>query len=207
MTKFIILCFILLILTSCQVDKEKGSDSTTQATPEYKLDTSMTLPVPSETYDVLGFFEGLKHFVVRYDSSVIRGGEFYSNMGVKSLRSLNVKTIISITPNDAERFICNLYGFKLVEIPFEKKLDLSNQDLEKLFKSLQNDHPCFYIHSIDGTHRVGALACAYRIHVLGWSSQQAIEEFERCGGDVSQDDNMIQRIINYKVRIEFVKKH
>jgi len=152
----------------------------------------ITLPPEGESYDISGVLPGLKNYVVKYDDNVYRGGDILEPSAGKTLRKLGVKTIISITPNEYEREFCREYKFELVEMPFKKDTGVSEEDVNRFLETIRTGEGAFYVHCYGGTHRAGILGAAYRIFILNWPVEKALEEYDVLGGDFETDRPMIE---------------
>jgi protein tyrosine phosphatase (PTP) superfamily phosphohydrolase (DUF442 family) len=136
-------------------------------------------PAPEgDAYKVVGYMPGLRFYVVQYNASLYRGGDVLSAEGAQSLRSLGIKTIIAVTPNDRERALAKEYGFKLVEIPFGLG-NLTKADLDRFLSAVESNPAPIYVHSFGGNLQAGILLAHYRIHKEGWSFQRALNEYRR----------------------------
>ncbi len=168
-------------------------DAVSGATRSAK-EKGVTLPPDGEEYTVLGVLPGLKNYAVKYDEALYRGGELQKKSAVKTLRKLGVKTIVSITPTDYEREFCRKYRFPLVEIPFEKDNGISEEGLALFLETIRTGTGPFYLHCKGGSHRAGILGAAYRIFILNWPVERALTEYDRLGGDLIEDQPMIEAL-------------
>ena len=185
----------LITLTLCIISCKTDTDSTTSASPKDYHEGAVKLPVKSDDYIVHGEKPGIKNFVVQYDKNLYRGGKPTSPEGVKTLKDMGIKTIVSITPTDMEREETKKHGIKLVEISVDKKEGLAQEDLTKyidLFSSPE-DMPV-YVHCNGGSHRGGTMGTAYRVHKNGWKWKRAVEEFDDLGGNQDDDAIMLNSI-------------
>jgi len=189
----IMIALAVLSGTSCHSSSSSSPDAVSGAT-SHAAHTSVTLPTEVGDYDVLGERDGLNGFVVKYDDTVYRGGEPYADSAAKTLRKLGVKTIVSITPTEYEREFCHKYRFVLVEIPFDKNSGITPEDSIRLREAIQTGDGSFYLHCKGGSHRGGVMGAAYRIFILGWSSEKAIAEYDRLGGDLVADQKMLDAL-------------
>ena len=104
--------------------------------------------------------------------------------------------MISITPTDLERLICEKHELELVELPFEKEKGVPQASFDKLVDILKNGKKPVYIHCHGGTHRGGLLCFAYRTAVLGWETDKAKKEYEILGGDPdNKDKGMFSKMV------------
>jgi protein tyrosine phosphatase (PTP) superfamily phosphohydrolase (DUF442 family) len=152
------------------------------------------LPPTNSHYQVLGHREGLNGYVVKYDDAFYRGGQVYiEDLAAEALQEYDIKTIVSITPSDAERAFCAANGFALIEIPFDKS-GPSVADYQNFIQALETSAPPYYIHCKGGSHRAGILSAAYRIQLQDWSLEQALLEYGRLGGDLKSDHAMLETL-------------
>lgn len=192
-TQAISIAFLSLATTlfSCTHSTEK-TDVVSGATIPHDL---IVLPPTNSYYRVLGHLEGLNNHIVKYNDNFYRGGQIYiEDLAVEALSECKIKTIISITPTDAERAFCASNGFFLIEIPFENKVGPTPKDYQHYAAALKNGKGPFYIHCKGGSHRAGILSAAYRIQFQDWSFDQALIEYGRLGGDLKTDHAMLQTL-------------
>lgn len=154
-------------------------------------------PPPGDDYEVIGVADGLKSFLVKYDETLIRGGEPYNGTAARTLKKYGVKTIISITPNDQERKFCANNGFELVEVEFSKDPGPSKESLDLYLQTIKNGSAPFYVHCHGGTHRGGILGMVYRMHVRNWTYEKALIEFGLLGGSLMKDHKMTGVVKSY----------
>jgi len=195
---FIVLMLLLSVpvFFGCSQLGRSHSDAVTSATPKYDKSKPIILPPENESYVVLGKMDGLKNFVVKYDAQLYRGGELYSDTGMKSLESLGIQTIVSIIPNDTERALIKKSSMTLVEIPFDKKSGVTQEGLKRYLDLFSGNQTPVYVHCHGGTHRASVLGVAYRVHKCGWSWERAILEHGYLGGSLKDDQIMLQSIRN-----------
>ncbi len=143
-------------------------------------------PGNGNTYDDLGFLDGLKSFTIKYHTTrydnMYRGGDLLNTIGAKKLLKLEVTTIVSITPTETERKLAAEHGLRLVELPFEKDA-LSNETLAAFDDAVRAANGGVFVHCHDGKHRAGALMAHYRISHEGWPHQMAVAEYDILGGN------------------------
>lgn len=179
-----------LALSSCHHHPESADVVSGATTPHDQI----VLPPTNSHYQVLGHREGLNGYVVRYDDVFYRGGQVYiEDLAAEALQECGIKTIISITPSDAERAFCAANGFVLIEIPFDKN-GPSVADYQNYLQALETSAPPFYVHCKGGSHRAGILSAAYRIQRQGWSFEEAAIEYGRLGGDLKSDHAMVETL-------------
>ena len=188
----LILLSIMLPIVSCK--NKSNPDTISGATTEHNKEKKLILPPKSDTYTTIGLMPGLEGFVVKYDDNFYRGGELYSKKGIQSLKSLNILTILSITPTEVERKMAKKYGLTLFEIPFTKDTGLSEIDLKNVINILKKENMPIYVHCRGGAHRGGILGIVYRIYKNNWSLENALLEYGYLGGSLKDDQKMIQSI-------------
>ena len=124
---------LLLSFVGCA----SSPDAMSGATPHGKME----LPEPGDSYEVIGKVQGIKKFVVRYDNGIVRGGEFLSEEGMKRIRDMKVKTIVSVTPTSLEEELCKKYGITLVKMPFAKEKGPLSQEIGLFLQAVKGASP------------------------------------------------------------------
>jgi protein tyrosine phosphatase (PTP) superfamily phosphohydrolase (DUF442 family) len=186
------LALAALVFALVSAGCDGGYSAKTGASAKHKV----KLPLEGETYDVVGQVEGLDNFVVRYDDRFYRGGQVASSKGARWLREKGVRTVISVTPDDAERALVAEHGMMLVELPFETG-KMSPAHVAAYLHAIDRNPGPYYVHCHGGTHRGGVLGVAWRMHVEGWAYEQAEAEFDRLGGDPVADAQMLEAVRDY----------
>lgn len=164
------------------------------ARPDALAPRRAVLPPKSDTYQVVGWVRGLKGYVVRYDERLYRGGQITRRAGIAALKEWGIRTIISITPSEAERALAREGGLRLVEVPFDRKKGVSRAGLAGFLAAIREGPGPFYLHCKSGCQRAGVLAVAYRVHVQGWDFDKAAAEYGRLGGDLMRDDHLLASV-------------
>jgi protein tyrosine phosphatase (PTP) superfamily phosphohydrolase (DUF442 family) len=136
------------------------------------------LPPEGASYDVVGYRDGIRFYVVRYNDKLYRGGDIRSAEGARALEDLGIQTVVSITPNDKERRLAEEHGFQLVEIPFGW-YSMNASHLDRFLEAMDAAEGPVYVHSKFGINRAGILAAHYRAHREGWSVEKALDEYWR----------------------------
>jgi ABC-type transport system substrate-binding protein len=149
------------------------------------------LPPEGEGYKVVGYRDGIRFYVLQFDSKVYRGGDMTSEAGAQALKQLGIKTIISTNPSDSERQLCRKYGFHLVEVPFSWGAhDMSAADLDRGLAAIDAGPAPVYVKDKIGTIEAGVLVAHYRIHRCHYTYDQAVREFDRSDGpDIPSQGN------------------
>lgn len=183
---------------SVQADTEEGKNETVTVNAVSGASPAQEESPPEEDpfYDVLGNVEGINGFVIKYTDNLYRGGTLKDSAGFQYLRKYGITTVVSITPDDKERKLCETYGLKLVELPFEKKKHVPEGVLSEFIAEMRMANGGVYVHCHGGAHRAGILAAAYRIHRNNWPAEKAILEFSKLGGDLTEDNLMVQSILS-----------
>jgi protein tyrosine phosphatase (PTP) superfamily phosphohydrolase (DUF442 family) len=140
------------------------------------------LPPEGDTYEVIGYRDGIRFFVVKYNDKLYRGGDVLSAKGAEALKLLGIKTIVAVSANDRERALAKEHGFNLVEIRFGLN-DLTKDHLDRFLRTVDESPGPFYVHCVGGTVRGGILLAHYRIHREGWTSEKALTEYRRLGAN------------------------
>lgn len=185
-----LLVVLLLFCVSCK--KEESHQEKTDAVTAASVDNQDWLPEAGNTYEVLGYNDGLKGVLIKYSDDMYRGGDLLSADGAKLIKSRGIQTIFSVTPSEAIRSYCAAYGIELVEIAFDYQ-KLGDDQVVDFVNALDSvDYP-IYIHCHSGKQRGGNLCAIYREYKEGWSFDKALEEYEKLGGKVEPDKDMLQR--------------
>lgn len=103
------------------------------------------------------------------------------------LRSLGIRTIISLREDDRERALVESLGMKFVHIPvtfiaFAPTTRVPQAAVEKFFEVI--DDPAsgpVFVHCRRGADRTGAFVGLYRMVRENWSAQRAYDEARRIG--------------------------
>jgi len=183
----------LMFAASCG---DQGADAVSQASVE-KYNKKMTLPPAGQEYEVIGVKPGLSGYMIKYDDKLYRGGQMTTEEGLEFLKSLGVKTVVTITPDKHERKYVVEEGLKLVEVPFDKKDGPSDEVLKKFMDAVKASEGPVYVHCHGGTHRAAILAGLYRLWAHGWDYNRMAVEFGTLGGDLKGDHGMLMRMRKY----------
>jgi protein tyrosine phosphatase (PTP) superfamily phosphohydrolase (DUF442 family) len=182
-----------MFIASCS---EPETDAVSGASPE-KSSKEVTLPPAGTDYEVVGVKEGLAGYMIKYDDKLYRGGMMTNAKGLEYLQTLGVKTIVTITPTDAERKYVIEAGLKLLEVPFVKADGPSKEVLDTFLEAVKTATGPVYVHCHGGTHRAAILAALYRMSVQGWDFNRTAVEYGTLGGDLKGDHGMLGRIRQY----------
>lgn len=186
----IVLLVLILFCVSCK--KEESKKEKVDAVSAASVDNQEWLPEAGDTYEVLGYNEGLKGVLIKYSDEMYRGGDLLSADGAKLIKSRGIRTIFSVTPSEAIRSYCAAYGMELKEIVFDYQ-KLGDDQVVDFINALDSvDYP-IYIHCHSGKQRGGNLCAIYREYKEGWSFEKALEEYGKLGGKIDPDKEMLQR--------------
>jgi protein tyrosine phosphatase (PTP) superfamily phosphohydrolase (DUF442 family) len=182
-----------MFLASCN---EPPADAVTQASPEM-LHKEVTLPPAGPDYEVVGVKEGLSGYMIKYDEKLYRGGALENAEGLDYLKTLGIKTVVTITPTDDERKYVVKSGMKLIEVPFVKTDGPSKEILGIFLEAVKSSTGPVYVHCHGGTHRAAILAAVYRMSNQEWNFNRTAVEFGTLGGDLKGDHAMLGRVRQY----------
>ena len=141
------------------------------------------LPPESGDYTIVGYRDGIRFYVLKFNDNLYRGGDILSEQGAAALKALGIRTIISTNPSDKERELAARNGFNLVEIPFSWAAgDLTREDLDRFLSAFDAGPKPVYVKDRMGTIEAGLLVAHYRIQRDGWSYDRAIKEFDSSDG-------------------------
>jgi tyrosine-protein phosphatase SIW14 len=127
---------------------------------------------------------GIGRFAV-IERGLARGGQ-PSAEGLRTLRDLGYRTVISFRKNPAERRRLERMGIRYVEIPMRAGLfgaaPPSDRDVAQFLSIVADStqRPVF-IHCRHGKDRTGAMAAIYRIAACGWTKEEAVDEMQAFG--------------------------
>jgi protein tyrosine phosphatase (PTP) superfamily phosphohydrolase (DUF442 family) len=150
-------------------------------------------PPPGATYEVLGRRTGLSGYLIRYSDGLYRGGSPTSPQGISALKTMGVRSLISICPSRSLRRWSADAGMNLVEIPFGPG-GPSAQDRERFLRAMRQLPRPVYVHCRTGERRAGALGILYRTKMGRWDFESALHEFLRLGGERSRDARLISSV-------------
>ncbi len=188
---------VLLVLSGGSLSCCKSGDCAVMRAVWAITGASPKAPLPpnSDTYEVLGYREGLNLYVVRASENLYRGGRMTRESGAKALDDLGVKTVIAVEAPKVEREAAETHDWRLVEIPFEGN-ELTPAVLAAFLKAIDEDPPPYYIHccGCEGAERSAALLAYYRIQREGWSYDDAALEFARLSGALEPHRPMLDAI-------------
>lgn len=201
----ILLLVSLLLLMSCNKKEENAKESkkSPDAVSAASVDTQEWLPIPGDSYEVLGYNDGLKGVLIKYSDEMYRGGDMLSVKGAQLIKQRGIKTVFSVTPSEAIRSYCKSYGFDLHEIVFDYQ-KMSEEQVKSFIAALDTVETPIYIHCHSGKQRGGNLGLIYRTYVESWSFDKAMKEYGDLGGKIEPDTEMLT--MAYKVVQEIKKK-
>jgi protein tyrosine phosphatase (PTP) superfamily phosphohydrolase (DUF442 family) len=109
-------------------------------------------------------------------SDVLYRGARMSREGATQLRSLGIKTVVSLRVLGADGRYITRVGLDYVQIPSKAWRPEEEQVVQ--FLKVATD-PCrqpVYVYCYHGADRTGLMSAAYRVVVEGWTKDEAIEE-------------------------------
>lgn len=104
-----------------------------------------------------------------------------STVGMRSLKSLGIVTVINLRLLDSDRRKIGLTGFAQRQIRVRAGAPQRNEAVCFLKVVTEKSHGPYLVHCQHGADRTGAMIAIYRIGVQGWPKEEAIREM-RCGG-------------------------
>ena len=118
----------------------------------------------------------------RVDDNYYRGGQ-PAGEDYAALASAGIKTIISLTSDDAqpdEKALAEAAGMKFVQIPMTTHQAPTAAQITH-FLAIVNDKAAqpVYVHCIGGRHRTGVMTAIYRMTTDNWSAAQAFAEMKK----------------------------
>jgi protein tyrosine phosphatase (PTP) superfamily phosphohydrolase (DUF442 family) len=118
--------------------------------------------------------------LVELSRGIYRGSSPEGDQGLESLRSLGVKSIVSLDalPEEGER--ARRAGFEYAEVPMGYDA-VSPETARSVLKALDSLPKPVYVHCHRGHDRVGAAAAIYRIERCGFTNARAVEEMLALG--------------------------
>jgi len=122
----------------------------------------------------LQYGEGLPN-LYRVSHDLLRGAQ-PTKKGFGALRRLGVRTVINVRTGRHEATVCERNGLRYVEIPM-RAWSFEQDDVVRFLEvAASPDHAPVFVHCRRGADRTGMLVAVYRVAVLGWSKEDALEE-------------------------------
>jgi len=120
----------------------------------------------------------------RMAEGIYRGAQ-PDEAGLRALRDLGVRTVVSFRSHHSGRKEAEALGLDVVEIPMEAALESEpprDADVKRFFEVVLDPakRPVFF-HCAKGKDRTGTMAALYRIEVDGWSNEDAVAEMRHFG--------------------------
>ena len=123
--------------------------------------------------------KGLKNF--RKVSPVLYRGAQPTAEGMKTLKSMGVKTIINLRSFHSDRDEIGDTGLGY-EHMYTKTWHIEEKEIVRFLQLVTNKDrtPCF-VHCMQGVDRTGTMCAVYRIVMEGWDKEEAIKEMTAIG--------------------------
>jgi len=149
------------------------------------------------------------------DDALYRGGRPNQD-GWKKLKSLGIKTVISLRGEDEQSakekekaLTCGMNFFQLPMSIYTRPTD--EQVLRFLEIVLYKDNQPVFVYCTSGRDRTGAMIAMYRVVASGMTIKQAYKEAKRLGfwpyrGDVPELKNFIHQLKDKKIYFEKAKE-
>jgi protein tyrosine phosphatase (PTP) superfamily phosphohydrolase (DUF442 family) len=153
------------------------------------------LPPGGDTYTVVGFRDGIRFYIVKYNDNIYRSGDMLAAQGADALKQLGIKTIITTSSDEKQRSWATQRGMGYVEIPFGWN-DMTSSDLQQFIQAVDaNPGPICAI-SRTGTLRAGILVAYYRVKKEGWTVDKALDEYYRLAANFWDSIPMVETMKN-----------
>ena len=130
-----------------------------------------------------------------------RGGQPSAESFAK-LKTMGVRTVVSLRTFDVDQRLLEGLGFKYLHISF-KAGHPETEDVVAFLKTVEDpaNRPVF-VHCKWGTDRSGMMTAVYRIVVEGWSKEEALDEMRTMGFNEAWDS-----ISDYVERLDVPALH
>jgi protein-tyrosine phosphatase len=118
----------------------------------------------------------------RVDERLYRGAQ-PEGRDYTDLAALGVKTVVNLTSYDAEpneKSLTEQAGMRYVQIPMTGHVPPTGAQIAQFLGIVNNaaSQPV-YVHCVEGKHRTGVMAAAYRMATDGWTPDQAFKEMKQ----------------------------
>lgn len=153
------------------------------------------LPLEGDTYDVVGYREGIRFHVVKYNDNIYRSGDIRSAKGADALKELGIKTIITTSKDAAQRDLAAERGMAYVEIPFGWN-DMTSSDLHQFMQAVEANPGPICVISRTGTLRAGVMLAYYRVKKEGWTVDKALKEYYALQANFFDGIHLVQTMKN-----------
>lgn len=195
----VLLFALLLLFLSCSKESSKDTidapDAITKSSELRNKENAKKLPPESDSYAVFGYTKGIKGYVIKYSDSLYRGGDVLSKEGMQNLARYDIKTIISVTPNDSIKILAADQNIDFIDFEFAYS-SLDSQQIATFTEIISHcEKPC-YINCYSGNQRAGNLCAIYRIVEEEWDFEKAMLEYGMLGGKIKEDYQMLHKAYN-----------
>jgi len=153
------------------------------------------LPPESDSYDVIGYREGIRFYVVRYNANLYRSGDIRSAQGADALKELGIKAIITTSTDVSQRGLAGERGMGYVEIPFGWN-DMTSSDLRQFMQAVDANSGPICVISRTGALRAGIMLAYYRVKKEGWTVKKALKEYYRLQANIFDSVPLVQTMKN-----------
>jgi len=146
----------------------------------------------------------------KVDDILYRGGQ-PNRKGMEKLKSLGIKTIISLRGKDKikeEEKLAKKLGMNFYNIPLSVYKKPTDEQVIKFLKIVldKKNQPVF-LHCESGRDRTGAFVAVYRVIVYEWTPKQAYKEAKRFGfWPYKGEAKLKEFILQLKDKKEFFEK-
>jgi protein tyrosine phosphatase (PTP) superfamily phosphohydrolase (DUF442 family) len=141
------------------------------------------LPPEGDAYDVAGYRDGIRFYVVKHNENLYRSGDMLTPQGADALKGLGVKTIITTSESPEQRAWATERGMNYVEIPFGWN-DMTEGNLHAFLEAYDANPKPVAVISRTGTIRGGILVAWYHVQRDGWSTGKSLDEYYRLQANI-----------------------
>jgi len=141
------------------------------------------LPAESENYDVIGYREGIRFYVMKYDDTLYRSGDMLTEAGADALGQLGIKTIITTSQDIQQHQWATDRKMEYVEIPFGWN-DMTETDLHRFLRTYESSPKPVCVISRTGAIRAGIWGAWCRVRKQGWSVGKAMNEYYKLQANI-----------------------
>lgn len=133
------------------------------------------------------------HNVFRLSDNIITGSEPTGMAGLKAVKELGVRTVISVDGKGPDVEEALSLGLRYVHIPTQYK-GLTGEQIDHLAKTFRELDGPFYVHCFHGRHRGPAGAAIGRIVLDGVPREQAIGEMRQYSGTSKKYEGLYRSV-------------
>lgn len=133
------------------------------------------------------------HNVFQLSDTIISGSEPDGQEGLRAIRDLGVKTILSVDGKEPDAEAAAALGMRYVHIPIQYS-GFHEGELAEITKTFRELEGPFYVHCFHGKHRGPAAAAVGRVVLDGASRETAIGEMKQYCGTSEKYEGLYREI-------------